>query len=178
MAKITIFGLAGTGKGTVCRILCEKLGYKSFSGGDFARETARRMNLTLNEIDELSRYDKSIDIARDKVIEDFGKENDNFIVEARLGWKFIPDSFKVCFECDFEERTRRVAQREKKDIVTVQAETIQRENSIYDRFLKYYGIKNVNDPKNFDLVIDTTHITPEDIADKIIEGLKSKNIML
>lgn len=177
MAKITIFGLAGTGKGTVCRILCERLGYKSFSGGDFARETARKMNLTLNEIDELSRYDKSVDIERDRVIEDFGKNNDNFVVEARLGWKFIPDSFKVCFECDFEERTRRVAQREKKDIVTVQAETIQRENAIYDRFLKYYGIKDINDPKHFDLIIDTTHVTPEEIADKIINSLKEGKII-
>lgn len=177
MAKITIFGLAGTGKGTVCKILCDRLGYKSFSGGDFARETARKMNLTVNEIDELSRYDKSIDIARDKVIEDFGKENDNFVVEARLGWKFIPDSFKVCFECDFDERTRRVAQREQKDIKVVQAETVQRENAIYDRFLKYYGIKNVNDPKHFDLVIDTTHLTPEQIADQIINRLKSEGLI-
>ncbi len=177
MAKITIFGLAGTGKGTVCRILCERLGYKSFSGGDFARETARKMNLTLNEIDELSRYDKSVDIERDKVIEDFGKSNDNFVVEARLAWKFIPDSYKVCFECDFNERTRRVAQREKKDILTVQAETIQRENAIYDRFLKYYGIKNVNDPKNFDMIIDTTNISPDEIADQIINGLKQKHII-
>lgn len=80
MAKITIFGLAGTGKGTVCKILCDRLGYKSFSGGDFARETARKMNLTVNEIDELSRYDETIDIARDKVIEDFGQENQNFVV--------------------------------------------------------------------------------------------------
>ncbi|MDB5204867.1 MAG: cytidylate kinase [Candidatus Taylorbacteria bacterium] len=176
MAKITIFGLAGTGKGTVCRLLCEKLGYRSFSGGDFARETARKMGLTINEIDELSRYDKSVDIERDRVIEDFGKTNDNFVVEARLGWKFIPDSYKVSFECDFEERTRRVAQREKKDIVTVQAETVQRENAIYDRFLKYYGIKNVNDPKHFDLIIDTTHITPEEIAEKIINGLKENNV--
>ena len=58
------------------------------------------------------------------------------------------------------------------------AETIQRENAIYDRFLKYYGIKNVNDPKHFDLIIDTTHVTPEEIAEKIISGLKENKMNL
>lgn len=177
MAKVTVFGMAGTGKGTVCKILCEKLGYKSFSGGDFARATADKMGVTLLELDEMSKTDKTIDIERDKVISDFGKNNDNFVVEARLAWYFIPDSFKVCFVCDFDERTRRVAQREYKDIEVVKQETIQREKSIYERFDKYYGIKDFENEKHFDLVIDTTSILPEQIVHIIIDNLKQKNII-
>lgn len=177
MAKITIFGMAGTGKGTVVKILCERLGYKSFSGGDFARQTAEKMGITLLQIDELSKTDKSIDIERDRVISEFGKNNDNFVVEARLAWHFIPDSFKVCFKCDFDERTRRVAQREQKDIEVVRQETIQREKSIYERFEKYYGIRDFENESHFDLVIDTTHTAPIEIADKIISRLKSDNLI-
>lgn len=177
MAKITVFGLAGTGKGTVCKILCERLGYKSFSGGDFARATATKMGVTLLELDEMSKTDKSIDIERDKVLSDFGKSNDNFVVEARLAWYFIPDSFKICFVCDFDERTRRVAQREHKDIELVRAETIQREKSIYERFDKYYGIKDLVSESNFDLIIDTTSISPDAIADKILSELHNKHLV-
>lgn len=177
MAKITIFGLAGTGKGTAVNILKERLGYKSFSGGDFARETARKLGVTLLEIDELSKTDKNIDIERDKVIADFGKNNDNFIVEARLGWYFIPDSFKICFICDFDERTMRIARREYKDIEVVRKETIQREKSIYERFDKYYGIKDFETTPKFDLVIDTTKISPEEIVETIIDNLKEKGII-
>jgi CMP/dCMP kinase len=176
MAKITVFGMAGTGKGTVCKILCEKLGYKSFSGGDFARHTAEQMGLTVLELDELSKTDKSIDVARDKVISDFGKNNDNFVVEARLAWHFIPDSFKVCFMCDFDVRIHRVAKREQKDIDVVKRETIEREDS-YSRFFNYYGIKDFEDPKHFNMIIDTAIISPEAVADQIIQELKNKNII-
>jgi CMP/dCMP kinase len=177
MAKITIFGLAGTGKGTAVNILKERLGYRSFSGGDFARETARKLGITLLEIDELSKTDKNIDIERDKVIADFGRNNDNFIVEARLGWYFIPDSFKICFICDFDERTMRIARREYKDIEVVRRETIQREKSIYERFDKYYGIKDFETTPKFDLMIDTTKISPEEIVQIIIDNLKEKGII-
>ncbi len=177
MAKITIFGMAGTGKGTAVNILKEKLGYKSFSGGDFARHTAEKMGLTLLELDELSKTDSSIDIERDKVISEFGKNNDNFVVEARLAWHFIPDSFKICFVCDFDERTMRIARREYKDIEVVRSETIQREKSIYERFEKYYGIKDFENLSHFDLVIDTTHISPEEIVKMIIDNLKAKNLI-
>jgi CMP/dCMP kinase len=176
MAKITVFGMAGTGKGTVCKILCEKLGYKSFSGGDFARHTAEQMGLTVLELDELSKTDKSIDVARDKVISDFGKSNDNFVVEARLAWHFIPDSFKVCFVCDFDVRTQRVARREKKSIDVVKMETMARENS-YERFFNYYGIKDFENPSHFDMVIDTTIISPMEIADKIISELEVRGLI-
>ncbi len=177
MAKITIFGMAGTGKTSTGKGVAEKLKYEFFSGGDFARDTAQRLGMTINELDELSETEEKYDIERDKTIEEFGKSNDNFVVEARLGWYFIPDSFKVCFICDFNERVKRIAMREGKDISEVDAETKHRERSIHDRFEKYYGIDDIEDPKHFDLIIDTQSNSLTEVIDLIMREISLRRII-
>jgi len=168
MAKITIFGMAGTGKTSSGKEVAKRLGYEFFSGGDFARETAKNLGVSINELDELSKTDSKYDIERDRIIAEFGRTHDNFVVEARLAWHFIPDSFKICFICDFDERTQRIASREKKDIEVVREETKHREDSIYDRFDRYYGIKDFENEKHFDLIIDTENTSFEKVVEEII----------
>lgn len=178
MAKITLFGMAGTGKGTIRDLLKQKLGYdKSFSCGDFERQVAEKKGMTLLEIDRLAKTDSSIDMEQDKVMAEFGKNNDNFIVEGRLAWYFIPDSFKVALLCDFDGRVKRIANREGKETAVVEAETHEREKAITERFEKYYNITDFQNPANFDLSIDTTHLTPEEIADQIISVLKDRGLI-
>jgi cytidylate kinase len=177
MAKITIFGMAGTGKTSTCREIAKRLGYSFFSGGDFARETADKLGMTINELDELSKTDSSIDTKRDEVIAEFGQTHNNFIVEARLAWHFIPDSFKICYQCDFETRTKRIANREGKDLAQVQEETREREKAIYDRFTKYYGLSDFENENNFDLIVDTAALDYEGVISTIIEKLKESNII-
>lgn len=177
MAKITIFGMAGTGKTSVGKAVANRLGYKFFSGGDFARETAKNLGVSINELDELSKTDSRYDIERDRIIAEFGKNNNDFVVEARLAWHFIPDSFKLCFHCDFDERTKRIARREHKDHDVVKNETLEREKSIYDRFDKYYNIKDFENEENFDLIIDTKKNNAKQVEEIIIESLKLKDII-
>lgn len=178
MAKITLFGMAGTGKGTIRDLLKQKLGYeKSFSCGDFERQVAKKRGLTILEIDNLAKIDKTIDMEQDAIMADFGKHNDDFIVEGRLAWYFIPDSFKIALLCDFDVRIQRIAQREKKEVSVVEFETREREKAIYERFSTYYGITDLENPANFDMSIDTTHLTPDEIIAQILEVLKNKKII-
>ncbi|MES2059727.1 MAG: cytidylate kinase family protein [Patescibacteria group bacterium] len=177
MAKITIFGMAGTGKSSTGQEIAKRLGYEYHSHGGFFRETAARLGITLNELDELSKTDSSTDIECDKTIAELGKNHDGIVVEGRLAWYFIPDSFKVCLKCDFETRTKRIADREKKDLVQVQSETKERESAIYERFNRYYGITNFEDEKNFDLVIDTASLNFEQVVETIINNLKDRKII-
>lgn len=177
MAKITIFGMAGTGKTSTGKEIARRLGYKFFSGGDFARETAKNLGVSINELDELSKHDSKYDIERDKTIEVFGKTHNDFIVEARLAWKFIPDSFRICFKCHFDERTKRIAGREDKDLVQVRRETREREDSIYDRFEKYYGLRDFEDEKNFDLIVDTENNNFNQVVIMIMNALKDRNVI-
>ncbi len=157
MAKITIDGLAGTGKSTATKMLAEKLGYQFSSSGDFIRMQAKELGLSIHQFDDLARTDSKYDITRDKMVEKYGKIHNDFIVEGRLGWKFIPDAHKVKLHCDFDARVRRAADRDGLDFETAKRHTIQREEAIADRFFRYYGIENAIDDSHFDLIIDTTN---------------------
>lgn len=163
--KITIFGMAGTGTSSTGRKLAEDLGYPFASGGDMARKVATELNISLNELEELSKVDKKYDLMRDEYLKKFGQEHEDCVVEARLGWYSLPDSFKIKLFCNDETRIRRIISREQKTYEQVEQETVDRENSIKERFHDYYGMdfeKETSD-QNFDLVIDTAKNNLEEV---------------
>lgn len=174
MAKITLFGLAGTGKTSAGKLVAEKLGYEFQSSGNMFRAVAEDKGITLGELDQLSKSDSQYDLALDKKVEEYGKTHDNFLFESRLAWYFIPDSFKIYFECEFEERISRVAFREQKPLEQVRKETWERESAIGERYEKYYGIKDVANKTNFDLIIDTKAHNLEEVVGLILETLKTR----
>ncbi|HYC34596.1 MAG TPA: cytidylate kinase family protein, partial [Candidatus Paceibacterota bacterium] len=152
-----IFGMAGTGTSSTGKILAKELDYPFISGGDVARMTAQELGITLNEIDELAKTDKKIDVLRDDLLREFGNTHPNCVIEARLGWFVIPDSFKVKLFCSDEVRYGRIMKREGKSLEQVIEETKHREDAIRERFFNHYGIdfdKETGDDR-FDLVIDT-----------------------
>jgi cytidylate kinase len=177
MAKISIFGFAGTGKTTAGRLLAEKLMYRYLSTGNMFRDRALKMGITLQELDMLCKTDPTTDKSVDAEIEEFGKNNDDFVIESRLAWHFIPDSYKVMLDCDFDTRIKRIASREGKEFDLVANETREREDAIRERYQKYYNITDVGNPAHFDLVIDTTSIPPDEIVNNIINHLKEKKII-
>jgi cytidylate kinase len=177
MSKITIFGLAGTGKTTAGKILASKLGYEYMSSGNIFRSYADELGLSLNEFEELSKtYDK-YDKKLDDTVSEYGRTHDNFIFESRLAWHFIPDSFKISLVCDFEERIKRVANRENKSIDQVRDETIHREDLIRKRYSDYYGINNFDDNLNFDFVVDTVPNNAEMVVELILNELKNRGLI-
>lgn len=177
MAKITIFGLAGTGKTSTGKLLAEKLKYEFQSTGNMFRAVARDLGLSLQELEMLSKKDDKYDKELDNKVVEFGKTHDNFIFESRLAWYFIPDSFKIHLICDYNERIKRVANREGKDFELVKDETENREQAIFERYNNYYGIVNVSDSKNFDLEIDTTFNNLEEVLEIIMTDIKNRKII-
>ncbi len=177
MAKITIFGLAGTGKSTAAKMLVEKLGYEYISTGNIFRGYAKELGLTLNEFevvaDKTDEYDKRLDNETEK----FGKEKDNFVFESRLAWHFIPDSFKIKLDCNFDTRIQRVVNREQKSFEQVKAETIHREDLITKRYAQYYNIQDFSNDNNFDFVVDTEKNNAEQVVEIILTELKIKEII-
>lgn len=172
MAKITIFGLAGTGTTTVGKMLAGELGYEFQSTGNMFRAKAKELGLDLNVFEKLAEGDSKYDIELDQKVADYGKTHDNFIFESRLAWYFIPDSIKICLTCDEEESIKRIAGRESKDFNTAAKETKFRADTILGRYKKYYGIEKYPDNDFFNIVVDTTHITPGEIVKIIISKLK------
>ncbi|HBT81582.1 hypothetical protein A2757_02995 [Candidatus Giovannonibacteria bacterium RIFCSPHIGHO2_01_FULL_48_47] len=166
MAKITIFGLAGTGTSSVGKILAAKLGYTFLSSGMLFRKMAQENDMSLQDFEKLTNQDPQYDKKLDREIKNFGEKNDNFVVESRLAWHFIPDSIKIKLECDFETRVKRVAARDKISFEEAREHTEFREKMIAERYRKYYGITDFTDEK-FDLVIDTANIDVEAVVGKI-----------
>lgn len=152
--------MAGTGTSSTGKKLAAELGFPFVSGGDMGRLTASELGVSLNELEEMSTQDKKYDLLRDEHLKKFGQENYNCVVEARLGWYVVPDSFKVKLTCSDEVRIARIARREQKSVEQVEQETRAREESIRQRFHDYYGMNfnHATRDEVFDLVIDTgTH---------------------
>ncbi|OGF83055.1 hypothetical protein A3B18_02590 [Candidatus Giovannonibacteria bacterium RIFCSPLOWO2_01_FULL_46_13] len=176
MAKITIFGLAGTGTSSTGKMLAEKLGYTFMSSGNMFRKMAEETNHTLKELEELSKKESKYDIELDQKIKKFGEENNNFIVESRLAWYFIPDSLKIKLTCDFDARIERIANREGISAQEAKEHTIHREEAIFERYARYYGITDFSDDK-FDLVINNTDIPLSGVVEKIENFIKSSSLL-
>lgn len=177
MAKITLFGLAGTGKTSTAKLVAEKLGLEFQSTGNMFRKQAEELGLSLSELEEKSKTESKYDLELDQKVSEYGKTHDNFIFESRLAWHFIPDSFKISLICDFDVRVKRVADREGKDFELAKKETEFRERMIRERYEKYYGIKDFSNNNNFDFVVDTEANNLEQVVNAIIEEVKKRGII-
>jgi len=167
MVKISLFGLAGTGTSSVGKLLAEKRGYIFYSSGNIFREMASERGLDLYKFGKLCEKEPKIDMELDKRVEMFGKTNDDFIIDSRLAWHFIPDSIKVKLRCIDEIRIKRVSSRDGISFEDAKKKTVEREISEKTRYYNYYKIKDYTDDKYFDLVIDTENISIEEVSRKI-----------
>lgn len=177
---ITIAGKLGSGKSSTAKLIASKLGYKHFSSGDFMRNMAQERNLSLEELSALAEKDDSIDRAIDAANAKVG-QGDNLVIDSRLGFHFIPASFKVYLELKSEISAKRALadaaknpNRHKEIMGGMQsiddaARAIQgRFQSENKRYHSIYGIDQT-DQNQFNLVIDTESIPVEGVADKILE---------
>ena len=99
---------------------------------------------------------------------------DNFIIDGRLAFHFIPKAIKIFLTVSPEEAARRIfADQTRQGVET--HETIEhavnniqiRRQSEDDRYMKYYGL-HIYDMWLYDIVIDTTGRDPDIIFDEII----------
>lgn len=182
---ITISGSPGSGKSTVGKLIAKKLGLKHYSTGDFMREMAKERNLSLEDLGRIAEGDHTIDAALDKRQIKLGKEEDNFVIDARLGFHFIPKAIKIFLDAELNIRAERIWEdiKVKKIRKEERAETIReiideiktRENSEKIRYRKYYDL-DPYDKKHYDLVIDTSKISAEEAAERIVEFVEKKSL--
>jgi len=173
MVTITISGNPGSGKSTVGRLLSNKIGLKYVYSGEIFRKTAKKYSMSLEEFGSYCEKHKEID----KDLDDYQLEilqKGNVIVEGRIaGWiahrNNIP-ALKVILNTDIETRAGRIVNRESGDIEKRKQEMLNRERSEALRYKNYYNI-DLKDITIYDLVIDSTEKTPEEIIDIIIQKI-------
>ncbi|MBU0628744.1 MAG: cytidylate kinase family protein [Nanoarchaeota archaeon] len=172
---ITISGIAGSGKSTVAKLLAKKLNLKHYSVGDFMREIARERGITLLELSNIAEKDNTIDKELDKKQIELGKKEDNFVIDSRLGFHFIPNSIKIFLDADIEEAAKRILKEKReheqyKDIQESIEKIKTRIASEDKRYMEYYSV-DYHNKGNYEIVIDTTNISPDEVADIIVNKI-------
>ncbi|KAI4448616.1 Cytidylate kinase [Eubacterium plexicaudatum ASF492] len=174
--NITITGNLGSGKSSVCKEL-EQLGYTIVSAGDIFRQIAAEKQMTVIQLNEAAKKDRSIDDMLDNRSTQLGKEMDHTVFDSRLAWHFVENSFKVFLLVDTKEAARRVfdgvsrSAENYRNIDEARAGLEERADLEQERFRHLYGI-DYYDAGNYDLVIESTHATPKQIAQEILRNFE------
>ena len=176
---ITIWGKAGSGKWTVSKLLAKKLDYKIISIGDMKRKLAEEMGINIiefNKIGDDPKKSAEFDLKYEEHQKNLSLDS-KIILDSRLGFYAQPKAFKILLDVDEEiagERIFNAKRSTDKNTTKEQAitEVKNRNSSDEARFMKLYNIDLWN-PKHYNLVIDTSDRTPEQVLDIIINEYKN-----
>lgn len=170
--KITISGKICTGKSTLLRTLQKELNWPVFMTGQLFREYVKKNRLNLEHVEEQNdNLTKKIDFK----VRDMLKLPGNLIVD---GWmsgimaNIFPNILKVLLICDDNIRYQRFANREKINLNEAKIRVDERQNNWLNKLKKIYKRDDFMDPKNYDLIIDTSNLSLQDILKKVLQKIK------
>ena len=170
---ITIAGDLASGKSRVKKKKKNDLNFEIYRNGEYVRKLAKEKGLDITSFNEYLKEHPEIDEQIEKSASLYADTHDNLIVDARLGWYSIPESFKVYLKVDIDIAAKRAFNDEKRketerfDTIEEQKQDIiKRYNMENERFFKLYGIHK-EDMSNYDLVVDTSNNTIEETAELI-----------
>ncbi|MES2953557.1 MAG: cytidylate kinase family protein [Patescibacteria group bacterium] len=152
---ITIGGLGGTGTSSVGRALARARKAEFFSCGDFVRAELKKRAGSVYE-----KRSSDLDSLVDSEVRSFGElpPDSRQVVEGRLAWRFLPYSFKVLLVCPDSVRFRRIAERDGlASVEEAKSKTEKRELLDAEHYRALYEIREVCDPRQYDLVLRTGH---------------------
>lgn len=180
---ISITGRLGSGKSTVCNIMKERYGFEIYSTGTINREFARRLGISTLELNKRLNEDPSLDHEIDGTVTKLSEErkDDKLIFDSRMAWHFAKNTFKIFLTIEPMEAARRVmkdqrgAEERYTDINDACEKLVERSRVERDRFVDIYGV-DYYDYNNFNIVVDTTSRTPEEVVAIIMENYEKYSL--
>jgi len=174
--KISVTGDLGSGKSTVCRYLKENFGLNVYSIGLIQRSLAEKYNMDICAFNRYMETHSEIDEEIDTELAKIGKRDEDMILDSRMAWHFVPDSFKVYLSVQLDAAAQRVI-RDQRGAVESYASLDEAKNRLVERkhsenlrYITKYGV-DCSKPENYDLTIDTTDISPEQVAKTIMSKI-------
>src|SRR5690348_14402762 len=169
--RATISGQICTGKTTLFLGLKKRLGWSTFSASQFFRNYARTHGASLQKAEE-----QHVDITRqiDSQMQDMLKEKHNILLE---GWMAgimaddIPGVLKVLLVCDEEKRIERFMERDHVSSQEAAFKIQDREGSWKKKLTEIYNRSDFWDRSHYDLVVDTTNKSPEEVLTLVLRAL-------
>jgi cytidylate kinase len=174
--KIAVSGELGSGKSVLCNKLALALGMEIISVGKIQRQLAGKYGMTTLEFNKYMETHPELDRECDAAVTMYGKEDRPLILDSRMAWHFVPHAFKIHLLADshiaagriFNDRNRT---NERYDsLAEAERNLMERKNSETLRFMQQYGV-DINNAGNYNLVIDTSHLSPEALFTLVMERL-------
>lgn len=176
---ITLWWRCGAWKSTIAKKLVEWLWYEVISIWWIKRKLAEEMGITILEFDKIwwenpekakefdlkyEEYQQSLDV------------NSKIILDSRLGFYCQPKAFKVFVRVDDRIGAERIywdqrTSDENKSIEAVIEANRKRHEWQQQAYIDLYWI-DLFDKKNYDLVVDSSTNTPDELYDRIVTWLQ------
>jgi cytidylate kinase len=175
---ITISGSPGSGKSTVAAIVAKRFGLNHYSSGDFMRRMARKQKMSMIQLIKIANKTNSVDDEIDEWVSKLAKYEDNFVIDSRLAFYFIPNSIKIFLDVDIKEGSKRILlqkrddEPENSDLRATINNIEKRKKSEKKRYRRLYKMNPFN-KKNYDAYMDTTGLTLEQVAHSVIKFIES-----
>ncbi len=179
---ITISGRPGSGKSSTADRVAEMLSYTRYSSGEYVRNFIRKKKMTLKEFNTLAENKPALDLEIDEELRKLREQSD-IVIDSRLGFYWIPESFKVYLDLDKDVSIARIYK--DASLNNLRSDAGEGTTSMYDvmeevdsrtqnerrRFKKLYGV-NPYSQTNFDLIIDTSRHSPQTVALTVFDNYK------
>lgn len=179
---ITISGKPGSGKSSTADKVAELLSYTRHSSGDMVRQILSHKGMTLEAYNAQAETDHNLDAMIDEKLRELRGKKD-IVVDSRLGFYWIPESFKVYLDLELDLATariykdtvsnnlRRSVEAGSASLAEVSRQVRERMLNEQSRFQRLYGV-NPYDSSHFDLVIDTSRQNPQSVAIAVFDNYK------
>ena len=172
---ISLGGELASGKGTVSEIISKRLQYGIYKNGEYFRKLAKESGMSVTDFNKYVEDHPEIDRNIENSAAEYAKEHDNFIIDARLGWYAVPESFKVYMKVDIDVAAKRAFEDAKRKSTEKFSSVEEQKRDMQERYKleneRYWSLYQVHkeDESNYDYVINTTNYTPEEVATMIIQ---------
>lgn len=177
---ITISGKPGSGKSSTADKVAELLSYTRHSSGDMVRSILKQKGMTLEKYNSEAEDDHDLDALVDERLRAL-RDMEDIVVDSRLGFYWLPESFKVYLDLDLSVATARIykdtvsnSRRSGEDASSLDEVARMVEKRVASERNRFKAMYNV-DPYNtshFDLVIDTSNHSPQTVALTVFDTYK------
>ncbi|MDD2516418.1 MAG: (d)CMP kinase [Candidatus Gracilibacteria bacterium] len=183
--KISISGLAGSGKSSLVKEIVARTGFATADVGQLYRARAFEKGMTITEYDKFIEKNPEEDIAMDnnfkELVENCQKD---IIVSWRIGFHFVPDIISIWLDVSPEEGAKRImlddgrgGQEKKYSSLEEAIKTNEdRMERVRQRLKLLYGIDFMN-KSNYTKVIDTTGKGFEEVLGEVMEYIEECKII-
>ncbi len=186
MKRVNIISITGdlaSGQSTVAKMLSENLGFELYRNGAYCRKLAVEMGMSITEFGEYTKEHPEIDRQIEKSATEYAEKHDCIVIDAKMGWYAVPESFKVYLKVDIDIAAKRAFadpnRKRSENLPTLESQKndmIKRAKNDLNRYFDLYNVRR-DDMSNYDFILDTSYLTPKEVMNKIKEEYeKWKNI--